>query len=95
MRLAQMRLALIVPTLAVLACAQPMQPAPALPGPDACGASELQHLVGEDESVFAAMTFPQGTRFIPPNSAITLDHNPARLNFDLDESGRITRVWCG
>lgn len=34
-------------------------------------------------------------RILPPGSAMTMDHNPARVNFDLDEAGTITRIWCG
>lgn len=34
-------------------------------------------------------------RILPPGSAITMDHAPARINFDLDDAGKITRVWCG
>ncbi|MRU14904.1 hypothetical protein FDP25_05605 [Roseovarius sp. A21] len=26
---------------------------------------------------------------------MTMDHRPDRLNVDLDEAGRITRIWCG
>ena len=34
-------------------------------------------------------------RVLEPGSAMTMDHSPARVNFDLDEAGTITRVWCG
>ena len=34
-------------------------------------------------------------RILPPGSAMTMDHSPARVNFDLDDAGNITRVWCG
>ena len=34
-------------------------------------------------------------RILPPGSMMTMDHSPARINFDLDEAGIITRVWCG
>ncbi|MDU8944476.1 I78 family peptidase inhibitor [Ovoidimarina sediminis] len=65
------------------------------PEPDACGASGLQHLVGQSESVFAAMTFPDTTRFIRPGMAVTMDYSEERLNFYLDETGVITEVRCG
>ncbi|MBL9049442.1 MAG: hypothetical protein JNK19_04955 [Tabrizicola sp.] len=65
------------------------------PDPLACGAGGMQDLVGQDKSVFAAMTFPVGTRIIEPGMAVTEDYRPERLNFDLDAKGRITRVWCG
>lgn len=62
---------------------------------DTCGAAGLEHLVGQDMSALAAMTFPDTTRFIPPDTAITMDYRAERLNFDLDEAGLITRIWCG
>lgn len=65
------------------------------PEPETCGAEGMQDLVGQDKAVFAAMTLPMGTRIIPPGTAITEDYSPTRLNIDLDDKGRITRVWCG
>lgn len=46
-------------------------------------------------SALAAMTFPDTTRFIAPDTAITMDYRAERLNFDLDAAGVITRIWCG
>jgi hypothetical protein len=69
--------------------------APEIPEPMACGADGMQDLVGQDKAVFAAMTLPTGTRIIEPGMAITEDYSPSRLNIDLDDNGRITRVWCG
>ncbi len=34
-------------------------------------------------------------RVLEPGSAMTMDHAPARVNFDLNEAGAITRIWCG
>jgi len=62
---------------------------------DACGASGLSHLVGEDFSALAAMTFPDTTRFIGPDDAVTMDHVPERLNVEFSEDGRVLRIWCG
>ena len=55
----------------------------------------MSYLVGYDVYVLAAITFPDTTRFISPGDAVTMDYSPERLNFDLDETGTITRVWCG
>jgi hypothetical protein len=63
--------------------------------PSACGADGMQNLVGQDKAVFAAMTFPMGTRIIEPGMPVTADFSAERLNFDLDKTGRIVRVWCG
>ena len=41
------------------------------------------------------MSFPAGTRLIYPGTPVTEDSRPDRLNIDIDQSGRITGVWCG
>ncbi len=63
--------------------------------PDDCGAAGLAWLVGEPESLLAAMTFEDRTRFIGPGDAVTMDYSATRLNIVIDEAGRITRVFCG
>ena len=62
---------------------------------DPCGAQSLQNLVGQPETVFFRMTFPDGTRYIGPGDAVTQDNQPRRINFDIDRGGVISRVWCG
>ncbi len=94
-----MRNAVLFLTLGLAAC-EPVAPPgpdslPPEPAPNECGAGGMQDLVGKDKSVFAAMTFPIGTRIIEPGMAITEDYSPTRLNIDLGKDGRITRVWCG
>jgi hypothetical protein len=89
-----MRATLAFTAAALLAaCIQNSTP---IDGPDACGASGLQGIVGQDQSVLAAMTFPvERLRVIEPGMAVTTDHVPARLNIDLGTDGRIARVYCG
>ena len=38
---------------------------------------------------------PEPKRIIAQGAMVTMDHNPSRTNFDLDEKGMIRRVWCG
>ena len=83
------RLAPVVLALALAGCV------PAEPQQNACGAEGMQHLVGKDQSVLAAMTLPAGTRVITPGMAVTEDYSASRLNIDLDAQGRITGLWCG
>lgn len=59
-----------------------------------CLTEELIGLVGQDE-VAARAVVPELARIIPPNSAVTQDFRPDRVNVDLDEKGIVTRVWCG
>ena len=60
--------------------------------PTPCDAARLAPLIGTpaDGHDFAA-----GTRIIFPGSAVTMDHNPERLNVDVDDDGVILRFWCG
>lgn len=62
---------------------------------DACGAASLSEFVGQERSALAARTFPDSTRFIAPDTAITMDYRAERLNFDLDGADVIIRIWCG
>lgn len=78
--------------LAALAgCAAPVTQAPS----DACGARDLAWLVGEPESLLAAMIFEDTTRFIGPEDAVTMDYSADRLNIVTGADGRIIRVYCG
>jgi Peptidase inhibitor I78 family len=81
--------ALLALVLAVAGCVA------AEPEQNACGADGLQSLIGQDDAVLAAMTFPQGTRFLYPGTPVTEDYSPVRLNIDIEQSGTITGVWCG
>jgi hypothetical protein len=89
---------LSIAALSLAACAVPSQSPDPLPDPaeaDECGASGLQQFVGRDSSVLAATTFLAPVHIIRPGEAVTMDFNPARLNFELDSDERIVRVYCG
>lgn len=91
------RILLLAP-LALAACVEtaPMPPAPVDPMPvNACGALDLQFLVGERASVLETMRFSQQVRVIRPGQAVTMDYSPARLNIEVNSAERISRVSCG
>ena len=58
------------------------------------GADDYQGLVGQP---LAAVTLPAelDARIIGPDTAVTMDHRPERLNIALSGSGIIERVYCG
>lgn len=61
---------------------------------DSCGAQALESFVGQQlEAVSDAL--PEGARILPPNSVMTQDHRPDRVNVNLDDKDVITRIWCG
>ena len=62
---------------------------------ETCGAETLQHLLGKPQSALESAEITGPTRILPPGSMMTMDHRPDRLNVDLDDSGRINRIWCG
>jgi len=83
--------------IVMLAACQPVaQPEPMPEGPDQalCGADALQGLVGQPASVLQTMKFGQDTRIIRPDTAVTMDFRPDRLNIDIDRAERISRVYC-
>lgn len=83
------RLALLLP-IAFAACVD--EPVPIA---GACGASGLQDLVGQSETVLQTMTFNVPVRIIHPGTAVTMDYRDDRLNIEINEAGTISRVACG
>ena len=73
---------------------EPQAAAPQQPAADACGATELAFVVG-----MSATDVDFGTRtavrIIAPDTAVTMDHSPERLNVNTDKSGKITSLSCG
>ena len=64
-------------------------------GDDPCGAPGFQGLVGQSGEIARLLELEQPVRVIPPNSAVTMDYRPDRINFELDEDGSIAVVRCG
>lgn len=81
--------------LPLLAACMP-QPAPIQPTPIAdCAAGQYAGLVGRPLSSFDASGVAGPVRILAPGSAMTMDHNPGRLNVYHDSQLRITQVTCG
>lgn len=94
---------------ALAACGQttnavdaPVTSEPAAAGPqtaaeataqDTCGASQYSATIGSN---IAAVTFPadSGIRIIQPDSMVTEDFRPNRLNVIVDAAGIITGLEC-
>lgn len=90
-------MALLLAPVALMACVTEPLPAPPVTDPmgPACGAEGLQGLIGQPQTVLAAMKFANPTRVIEPGMAVTMDYSPTRLNIWIGEDGRIERVTCG
>ncbi|MFN3824516.1 MAG: I78 family peptidase inhibitor [Pseudorhodobacter sp.] len=79
--------------MALLAACVPQEPAP---GPVAsCGAENFQGLVGQHERALRGIRLPEPSRVIRPGMAVTMDFRDDRLNVDINERRRISRIYCG
>ena len=94
-----MRTAIVMTGAILLAACQSTTGETPISGPASntaglCAARQLQGLLGTPVNQ-ADLTGQDPLRIIPPNSAVTMDYNPERLNIEIDESGTITSVTCG
>jgi len=52
-------------------------------------------MVGQSADVLATMRFRTQMRVIGPDTAVTMDYSPERINIRVDGRGLITAVDCG
>jgi hypothetical protein len=101
-----MRAQLLLPLLLLAACAAPVPgpapvPAPpagpALPPPDqdTCNANARSALIGQPATALERVYILGQVRIIRPGDAVTMDFSESRINFDLDSTDRIVRIFCG
>ena len=83
-----------ITALLSLAACQPLPPAPAEPAAPVCPAPAYGSLVGANA---AAVTLPAGlnVRIVGPDSVVTMDFVPDRLNLRVNRAGVIVAVDCG
>lgn len=65
-----------------------------------CRAEDARHLVGRvadagTVDVARRLTRSTEVRVLRPADARSSDYRTARLNLDVDEAGKIVRVYCG
>lgn len=87
-------------TSAPVAAPPPPPPQPIatpLPTPkDACGAAELQGLIGHPRTEIPVPLDPNRQRVACTTCPVTQDFRPDRLNFFFDaDTGRIRQIKCG
>lgn len=88
---------LVIICLLMLAACDPA-PGPALPqapAQDTCGAGAHAGLKGRDATALEKVYILGQVRMIRPGQPYTEDLRPQRLNFVVDEAGRIARIYCG
>lgn len=73
---------------------------PPVAGAGSCDSAVAQFLIGETATQELAVTAMERTgarelRWIPENSAVTMDYRPTRLNIEYDNDSSITAIRCG
>jgi hypothetical protein len=58
---------------------------------DTCGAAAFQGAIG---SLASELTLPESARVIGPDTIVTQDFVPERLNVITDAAGRVTELRC-
>ena len=79
----------------------PAASTPALPPPaeDGCAAGKVGTFLGREATPetlaeLAKVAGHERIRPIRPGQAVTMDFRADRLNVDIDENGKIKRLWC-
>lgn len=94
--------------LAVLAGCQTVTDQPAAPAPpadapqtaeeatreDTCGMAAFRHLIGTPASAIDRATLPPRTRIVTPDSMVTQDFAPGRLNIFTGTDGLVSSLRC-
>jgi len=61
---------------------------------DTCGAAAHLALVGTSASAIDLATLPAGTRIVTPETMVTQDFVPARLNITTSTDGNVASLNC-
>jgi hypothetical protein len=70
-------------------------PAPGQVDLSSCSSDAVQSLVGSNIATVDTRPLAKTVRIIPPNTAVTMDYNPQRLNVETNARGVIVRMSCG
>lgn len=61
---------------------------------DTCGAAAHQALIGTPASAVDIATLPAGTRIVTPETMVTQDFVPTRLNITTSTDGNVASLNC-
>jgi len=61
---------------------------------DTCGAAAHQALIGTPASEIDLATYPAGTRIVTPETMVTQDFVPTRLNITTGTDGNVASLNC-
>jgi hypothetical protein len=62
---------------------------------DTCGAIRYHTLLKKDATALEKVLILGQVRVVRPNSIVTQDYRPERMNFHINAANRIGRISCG
>ncbi|MBU2943401.1 I78 family peptidase inhibitor [Shimia thalassica] len=86
---------IFVPLIGLTACLETGENTVEMKGSETCDPAAFEFLIGQQEESMPGILTPDELRVLKPNSVMTMDHNPERLNVFLDDGGTINKVTCG
>ena len=89
--------AISIGLLGLAACTTSQNSLPALPSPDAdtCNVRQYADLIGQDATTLERVLILGQVRVIRPNTVVTQDLRPERVNFYIAADEAIIRIACG
>lgn len=81
---------LVVPLAACQSSSMPFEPVS-----DPCKSLQYHSKVGMKFDELPGGTFPEAARIIHPDTMVTRDYRPERLNVHVNANGRVARLECG
>jgi len=62
---------------------------------DTCGAVRYHTLLDQDATALERVLILRQVRIVRPDSIVTQDYLPERMNFHINSANRIARISCG
>ena len=88
----------LVLLLLLAGCAAPVAPpapAPVARDLSSCAAEPYRNLVGQPATALERVLIMRQVRLLRPDTMVTMDFRPERINFSINASGVIDDVYCG
>ena len=62
---------------------------------DTCQGAQYAPLLDQDQTALERVLIMRQIRIIRPGDMVTMDYRAERINFAIDEQGKISRIYCG
>ena len=93
----QIRWIIALFALGLAGCLKPEPELARLPdtAADTCRGAQYAALLDRDQTALERVLIMRQIRIIRPGDVVTMDYRAERINFAIDEQGKISRIYCG